>query len=96
MWRVGLEPGSGVQPVVTGSGAVLARRDGQLVNLLPHLSAAVALYGLPGFPRVDVDDLSGAPGFTGTPVPRTMLDGDDDRWFGFSDENEYRLIGRRT
>jgi len=32
--------------VVTGSGAVLARLpDGQLVNLLPHVSAAVALHG---------------------------------------------------
>ena len=51
--------------------------------------AAVALYGLPNFPRVDVYDLSGVFGFTGTPVPRTMFDGDDDRWFGFLGEHRF-------
>jgi hypothetical protein len=78
-WRVDAEPGGRTHAVVSETGAVLARTDGQLVNLLPHLSAAVALYGLPNFPRVDVYDLSLVAGFTGTPVPRTMFDGDDDR-----------------
>jgi hypothetical protein len=41
------------------------------------------MYGMPQFPRGDVYDLSGVHGFTGTPLPRTMFDADDDRWFGF-------------
>jgi len=55
-----------------------------LVNRIPHLSAVVALYGLANFPRVDVYDLSGVPGFTGTPVPSTMFDDDTVRWFRVS------------
>jgi hypothetical protein len=47
------------------------------INRVPHLSAVVALYWLPDFARVDVYDVSGAPGFTGTPLPRTMFDGDE-------------------
>jgi hypothetical protein len=90
--RVTLEPGGPVQPVFTEEGAVLSRTaDGRLKNRIPHLSAVVAVYGLERFPRVDVYDLSGAPGFTGTPLPRTMFDGDDDRWLGFT---EPELFGR--
>lgn len=78
--RAGLE-----QTVYSGEDAAVLHRDsaGGTFNRLPHLSAVVAMYGMPQFPRADVYDLSGVHGFTGTPLPRTMFDVDDDRWFGF-------------
>jgi len=81
------EPGGRIQAVFSEDGAVLTHgADGILINRLPHLSAVAALYGLEDFARVDVYDLSGVPGFTGTPVPNTMFDGDATRWFGFTDD----------
>ena len=95
--RVDAEPGGRVEAVFSENGEVLAREpDGRLTNRHPHLSAVVALYGLPGFPRVDVYDLSGAPGFTGTPLPHTMFDGNDDSWLGFTGELRFARLGHRV
>ena len=78
------EPGGRMRAVFSEDGAVLTHDpDGSLINRLPHLSAAVALYGHEDFPRVDVYDLSGVAGFTGTPVPSTMFDGEAARRFRF-------------
>jgi hypothetical protein len=63
--------------------------DGRWLNRVPHLSAVITLYGPHDFPHVDVYDLSGSPGFTGTPVPRSMFDGDNDVWFGFVGETRF-------
>jgi hypothetical protein len=73
------------ESVYSGEGAAVLHRDsaGVTFNRLPHLSAVVALYGMAQFPCADVYDLSGAHGFTGTPLPRTMLDADGDTWLGF-------------
>jgi hypothetical protein len=65
-----------MQPTYAGGGVVLTRdANGTWSNPVPHLSAVVTLYGLPDFPHMDVYDLSRAPGFAGTPLPRTMFDG---------------------
>jgi hypothetical protein len=83
------------QAVFTGDGAVLTTdANGAWVSRVPHLSAVATLYGFPDFARVDVYDLSGAPGFTGTRLPSSMFDGDECRWFGFTAESRFaRLPG---
>jgi len=81
---VDMEPGGEMQSVFTGGGAVLTvDPGGRWINRVPHLSAVITLHGLGDFPHIDVYDLSGAPGFSGTPVPQSIFDGDDDAWFGF-------------
>lgn len=47
----------------------------------------ITLYGTRDFPHLDGYDLSGSPGFTGTAVPRSMFDGDNDAWFGVVGES---------
>jgi hypothetical protein len=69
--------------------------NGDVVNRLPHLSAVIALYGLDAFPRVDVYDLSGAPGFAGTPLRRVMFDAEGDAWLGFADSDTYTALPTR-
>ena len=60
-----------------------ARRERQMGQPGPAPSAVFTLYGLPDFVHADVYDLSGAPGFTGTPLPQSMFDADDDVSLGF-------------
>jgi len=88
------DPGGRIRAVFSEDGTVLTHdTDGGLINRLPHLSALVALYGLEGFARVNVYDLSGVPGFTGTPIPSTMFDGDTVCWFGFTGHRTFaRLV----
>lgn len=88
-WAIDSDPSAPVTSTFSGEhGAVLARAsDGKPINRLPHVSAVIALYGLELFKRVDVYDLSGAPQFSGEPLPRTMFDGDDDRWFAFTGDD---------
>jgi hypothetical protein len=71
--------------VFTGKDAAVLHRgaNGATVNRLPDLSAVVALHGPAPFPRADVYDLSGTIGFTGTRLPRTMFDAEDDGWQGW-------------
>lgn len=93
-----VEPGGQMQSVFTGGGAVLiSDATGRWINRVPHLSAVVTLYGPCDLPRVDVYDLSGSPGFVGTPVPPSMFDGDSDVRFGFVSDNRFtsprRLAG---
>jgi hypothetical protein len=76
----------------SGDGAVLAGPPENRRNRLPHLSAAIALFGLPDYPLVNVYDLAGAPGFTGTPLPRTMFDADNDIRMAFLDEQRFGQI----
>jgi hypothetical protein len=59
---------------------------------MPHVSAVVTLYGFGEFQRADVYDLSGLFGFTGTPLPRTMFDADDDCWLGVVGPDQYGLL----
>lgn len=93
--RVDMTPGGRMQSEYTGGGAVLTSdANGKWINRVPHLSAVVTLYGLSDFPRVNVYDLSGAPGFTGTPLPRSMFDADDDIWRGFVEANVFALLPR--
>jgi hypothetical protein len=81
------------QAIFTGGGAVLKSDDARgWVNRVPHLSAVVTLYGLPDFARMDVYDLSGAPGFTGTPLPRSMFDEDCTTRFGFAGANRFARL----
>lgn len=90
---VDLEPAGEMQSVFTGGGAVLTSdADGRWLNRVPHLSAVVTLYGSRDFPRLDVYDLSGSPGFTGTAVPPSIFDGDNDVWFGFVGENRFARL----
>jgi len=83
-------PGGEMQSVFTGGGAVLiSESNGTWLNRVPHLSAVITLYGHQDFPRIDVYDLSGCPGFTGTPVPHSMFDAGGDVWFGFVGQNRF-------
>lgn len=92
---VDVNPDSPVQPAFTGGGAVLrSNANGEWGNRVPHLSAVITLYGVPDFARVDVYDLSGAPGFTGTPLPGTMFDDDSCTWFGFTAESRFARLPR--
>ena len=84
-YQFDLEADGPPQATYSETGVVIATGpDGEPFNHHPHLSAVTTLAGFSEFPRQDVYDLSAAPGFTGTPVPRTMLDGEDDTWFGFT------------
>ena len=90
---VNMEPGGQMQSVFTSGGAVLGSdSDGKWLNRVPHLSAVITLDGLSGFPHSDVYDLSGAPGFTGTPLSRSMFDGDNDVWFAFVEEDRFARL----
>jgi hypothetical protein len=92
-WTVG--PGVGhVSSVYSRKDAAVLHTEpnGDVVNRLPHLSAVVALYGLDAFPRVDVYDLSGAPDFGGTPLPRVMFDAEGDAWLGFVDSDTFSAL----
>lgn len=90
---VDVQPGGAMQSVFTGCGAVLTSdADARWINRVPHLSAVVTLYGRCDFPRADVYDLSGSPGFMGTPVPRSMFDADNDVWFGFVGANRFARL----
>ena len=69
------------------------RADGSVKNLHPHVSAVVVVPNEPD--RVEVYDLSGnraPPGFQGTPLPRHLFDGPDDRWFGFPGDGSFDEI----
>jgi hypothetical protein len=79
------------QTVYSGEAAAVLHRDsaGATFNRLPHLSAVVAMYGMRQYPRADVYDLSGVRGFTGTPLPRTMFDAEDDMWLGFLEPDRF-------
>jgi hypothetical protein len=90
--RVDPWPGS-ITRTYDEDGLVVERRpDGSYVNGVPHLSAVLAVTGHSRYPRVDVYDLSGAPGFSGAPVPELMFDGDADAWFGFTDSNRFAHV----
>jgi hypothetical protein len=78
----------------SGEGAAVLDRDerGATLNRLPHLSAVVAMYGMPLFPRADVYDLSGVQGFTGTPLRRAMFDAEGDTWSGFVETHRFARL----
>jgi hypothetical protein len=88
--RVNLDA-PGTFPFASGEDAAVLHRDadGNTLNRLPHLSAVITFGGLETFPQVNVYDLSGVFGFTGTPLPRTMFDADDAVWFGSTDDDRF-------
>jgi hypothetical protein len=81
------------QTVYSGeNAAVLHRTAAATINRLPHISAVVAMYGTALFPQADVYDLSRTHGFTGTPLPHTIFDGDNDAWLGFLGPQRFGLL----
>ena len=74
-----------VHSVFSGKDAAVLHQgpNGATVNRLPDLSAVVALHGPAPLLRADVYDLSGTIDFTGTRLPRTMFDAEDDGWHGW-------------
>ena len=83
-----------VTMISSGENAAILHCDqtGASLNRLPHVSALVAMTGIPPFIHAHVYDLSGVHGFAGTQLPRRMFDAEDDAWFGFLEPDHFGQI----